>query len=306
MADLCWSDGQWQKVKDAVADAFEKATVAGKFLTGFRNVSGGAEIARNERVVQLAGTPSTIRLDGLHNAVNLPFVNVTVNVELTTEQVADETLWNALLLFRRAANILALQQDLVVFSGYARGFTNENSQFVVNQVPPQRGLADLPARNRDFDPVRRPVGGTVGQGVVNAVVIATGNLERTSNPGPFTCVLGDNLFNAVQTPAPSLALPADSIKDLLRGGSLLRSGMMEADTGIVVSTAANAVDIVIGTPPTAQFLQRQADGRFLFRVYERFVLRIRDDVTSPIAGFRIRPSANEMDAERELIIDLGF
>ena len=306
MADLNWSSDQTQKVNDAVKDAFEKATVAGKFLTGFRNVSGSAETARNERLVQLAGTPPTIRLDGVHDAVNLPFVNVTVNVELTTEQVADDTLWNALLLFRRAANIVALQQDLVVFSGYARGFPDENSPYVVNQVPPQKGLADLPIRHRSFDAVRTPGGITVGQGVVNAVSIATGNLERNSNPGPFTCVLGDNLFNAVQTPAPSLAVPADSVKDLLKGGSLLRSGMMNADTGIVVSTGANAVDLVMGTSPTAQFLQRQADGRFLFRVYERFVLRIRDDVTSPVAGFRIRPTPNDFRVEDDLITILGF
>ena len=305
MADPNWSDAQWQKVKDAVSDAF-KASVAAEFLTGFRSVMGGAEIARNERLIETLGIPPTISLDRDHDAVNLKFVNVTVNVELTSEQVADETLWNALLAFKRAANILALQQDLIVFAGYSRGFIQENSRFVVNQVQPQRGLADLPARHRLFDAVRTPAGGTVGQGLVTAVVTATGNLERRSNPGPFTCVLGDELYNAAHTPAPSLALPADTIKELLKGGSLLRSAMIDPNTGIVVSTAANAVDLVIGTPPTAQFLQRQADGRFLFRVYERFVLRIRDDVTSPVAGFRIRPTAIEIGAEGDLIRILGF
>jgi len=55
----------------------------------------------------------------------------------------------------------------------------------------------------------------------------------------------------------------------------------------VVSLAGNAVDIVVGTPPTVQFLLRQADAKFLFRVYERFVLRIRD-AKPPVDGFRIQ------------------
>jgi hypothetical protein len=46
-----------------------------------------------------------------------------------------------------------------------------------------------------------------------------------------------------------------------------------------------------------QFLQRQADGRFLFRVYLRFALRIRDDVESPVDGFRLLPSAQNIAAE---------
>jgi len=87
---------------------------------------------------------------------------------------------------------------------------------------------------------------------------------------------------------------------------LLRSGQMNADTGIVVSLAGNAVDIVVGTPPTAQFLQRQPDARFLFRVYERFVLRIRDEVRLPVAGFRNRPDPNEISREADRLTLLGF
>jgi Encapsulating protein for peroxidase len=116
-------------------------------------------------------------------------------------------------------------------------------------------------------------------------------LEDNFNPGPFACVLGNELFDRAHDPSPSLVLPADRITPLLKGGPLLRSGKMDDNAGIVVSLAGNAVDIVVGTPPTVQFLQRTDDAKFLFRVYERFVLRIRDAVRPPVAGFRKRPTA---------------
>ena len=306
MADLNWSDAQWQKVKDAVTEAFGKASVASAFLPCYGPLSGGAETVRNERLVQAAGPIAvTISLNADHNAVNLRLVNLTVNVELTNEQVADETLSNAMLAFRRAANILALEEDRIVFAGFSRGFPNENSPAVVNQVDPQLGLADLPARHRLFTGLRL-TGATLGQQVVTAVVNAMSTLEASSQPAPCACVLGNNLFEAVHEPTPALVLPVDRVTPLLKGGPLFRSGQMDQDTGIVVSLAGNSIDIVVGTPPTVQFLQRQANARFLFRVYERFVLRIRDDVRLPVSGFRIRPNAAGITREAVRLAALGI
>jgi hypothetical protein len=71
-------------------------------------------------------------------------VNLTVNVELSSEQVCEETLSNATLAFRRAANIIALEEHRVLFAGYRHGFCDENSPYVVNEVQPQRNLTDYP------------------------------------------------------------------------------------------------------------------------------------------------------------------
>jgi len=189
MAELNWSDAQWQKVKDCVTEAFGKASVASAFLPLYGPLAGSAEIVRNEHLVQNAVQPRTIRLDGDHDAVNLKLVNLTVNVELSSEQVADETLSNAVLAFRRAANILALEEDRIVLMGFRRGFPADDSQFVVNQVEPQKGLADLPARY-GFPTVPSSPAAATGQAVVTEVVAAIGRLEASSNPGPFACVLG--------------------------------------------------------------------------------------------------------------------
>jgi uncharacterized linocin/CFP29 family protein len=296
MAELNWTDAQWQNVNAAVTNAFREASVANAFLPMYGPLVGSAEIVRNERLVQQLAAPRTIRLDADHDAVNLRLVNLTVNVELSNEQVSEETLSNALLAFRRAANILALEEDRIVFRGFRRDLAAEDSPIVSNQVGPQKGLADLYARDAfpTITPSTEPA--TVGQAVVRQVVAAIGRLEAESNPGPFACVLGDVLFNSVHTPSSALVLPADRITPQLKGGPLLRSGMMAPETGVVVSLAANAIDIVVGTPPIAQFLQRQLNARYLFRVYERFVLRIRDEVTPPVAGFRIEPG----DAARQV------
>ena len=308
MADLNWSDAQWQKVNDCVTEAFGKASVASAFLPLYRPLSGSAETVRNERlIVGLPGAPTTVSLDADHDDANLRFVNLTVNVDLSSEQVAEDSLSNAMLAFRRAANILAQEEDRVVFEGYNRGTVASLSPFVRPNTPAQRGLADLRARARfdDLNVYRTQIAAqgllgvagaaglagaigaaaSIGPAVVSAVVAAISQLERDSNPSPFFCVLGTDLFDRAHDPTPSLVLPADRILPLLKGGSLLRSGMMDANTGIVVSLSAGAVDLIVGTPPTVQFLQRTAGGRFLFRVYERFALRIRDEVTQPFAGF---------------------
>lgn len=298
MADLNWSDAQWQKVKDAVTEAFGRASIAGAFLPMYGPLPGSAEIVRNERLAQTAGTPPTLRLDADHPDVNVKLVNVTVNVSLSSEQVADDTLSNALFAFRRAANILAQEEDRVVFEGFGQSPRGQDSVYVVNNPPPQRGLADLFGRRR-FTSFEPPQAGTrLGPLVLAAIVRAINTLEENLNPAPFACVLGNTLFQAVYEPTGSLVLPSDRITPLLKGGPLLRSGRMIDTAGIVVSLAGNAVDVVLGTPPTVQFLQRTDAARFLFRVYERFALRIRDTVRPPVAGFRVRPTAVDRAVER--------
>jgi uncharacterized linocin/CFP29 family protein len=303
MAELNWTDAQWQKVNDCVTEAFGKASVASAFLPCYGPLAGSAEIVRNERLRQDdTSTPPTISLDADHADVNLKLVNVTVMVELSSEQVADETLSNAMLAFRRAANILAQEEDGIVFEGFRQSPRGTDSQFVVNNVGPQRGLADLGARHT-FSSLDLAQFKTNGRAAVAAVVSAIHRLEDSFNPAPFACVLGNTLFDGVHDPSKSLVLPADRITPLLKGGPLLRSGRMNDDAGIVVSLAGNAVDIVVGTPPTVQFLQRMTNSRFLFRVYERFALRIRDAANPPVTGFRIE--LRNRNAERQALAQVA-
>lgn len=299
MAELNWSDDQWQKASDAVTEAFGKASVAAAFLPMYGPLEGSAEIVRNERLrTDFSSGRPVVRLDRDHDSVNQKLVNVTANVELSSEQVKDETLSNALLAFRRAGSILAQEKDRIVFNGLRRQPRSFDSEYVANNInEPQEGLADLPNR-RLFDRFAAPVPASIGEAVITSIVGATQALESRFNPGPFACVLGSELFTRVHEPSPALVLPADRIAPLLKGGMLLRATTMDAEAGIVVAYAGNAVDIVVGTPPTVQFLQRTQDAKYLFRVYARFSLRIRDADNSPVAGFRINTTIQRDDIER--------
>lgn len=307
MADLNWSDAQWQRVNDCVTEAFGKANVATSFLPCYGPLAGSTETVRNERLRERRPdehTAPVVSLDADHDAVNLRLINLTVKAQLSSEQVADETLANALLVFRRAANILAQDTDLIVFEGYQRG--GQDSEFIANTVPPQKGLADLFARRYDFEVVdlSKLPPERHGHQIVPAVVDAIQDLEDRFHLGPFACVLGNDFFDAVHTPSKALVLPADRIAPLLKGGPLLRSGKMDARTGIVVSLAGSAIDIVMGRTPSVQFLQRTLEAKFLFRVYQRFVLRIRDDVSVPVAGFTDVDAATRKE-QAELLVKLA-
>ena len=101
--------------------------------------------------------------------------------------------------------------------------------------------------------------------------------------------MGSEVFREAHTPAKgSMVLAADRIKPML-DGPLLRSGSMLSTHGVVVSLASDVVDIVIATPPKAQFLQRDEDAKYLFRVYEKFVLRIKDTANPPVYSFELKP-----------------
>jgi len=295
MAELNWSDSQWQRVKDAVTEAFGKASVASAFLPMYGPLSGGTETVRNELVeLDKADGKKAVKLDADHDAANVRLVNLRVKVELSTEQVADETLSNALLLFRRAANVLAQEEDRIVFNGYDPAAAHK-STFVSNDPKKQKGLVQTASisklhRGKVLDSNGKSTGidEPVGPLLLKQVVEAMRTLENNFNPGPFAGVLGDDLFVAAHEPSSySLVLPSDRITPLLRG-PLLRSGPMDAKTGIVVSLGSNAVDLVVGTPPTVQFLQRTEDAKFLFRVYTRFALRIRDKDAPPVAVFHLQ------------------
>jgi uncharacterized linocin/CFP29 family protein len=293
-AQLGWSDAQWELVNKAVSEAFTKASVAGAFLPCYGPLSGSVENVR-EQTLDLPTPPRTTLRIIDDRTVKL--FNLTVKVELSSEQVADEGLSSALLALRRAANNLAQAEDDIVFNGFGQdrvdvrgilpnvpaqnisgvevpshpdtlsGLVNMDNaaQIVQSTARLAQARTQLPARNRPTD----------GDQVVAEVAQAVVDLETAFHPGPFACVLGAKVFVAVHTPAAGLVLPADRITPILNG-PLLRSGRMAPDQGIVVSLAGSDIDIVVATPPIAQFLQMTGDATYLFRVYEKFVLRIKD------------------------------
>jgi uncharacterized linocin/CFP29 family protein len=113
-----------------------------------------------------------------------------------------------------------------------------------------------------------------GEELVAHISKAVGLLESRYHLGPFACVLGLEYFNAVQTPNGSLVLPQDRILPLLGGGPLMRSSALADASGVVIALGGAPIDLVIATDISVDFLQVTAEAWFVFRVYEKFVLRI--------------------------------
>src|SRR5688572_2627608 len=109
-----WSDAQWELVGKTVTEAFDSASVAGKFLPCYGPLTERDDYVRAEKVTT-TGSEVSVTDDK-----TLKLFTLAVKVPLSREQVRDENLSSALLAFRRAAILLAQVEDYLVFKGFDR------------------------------------------------------------------------------------------------------------------------------------------------------------------------------------------
>jgi uncharacterized linocin/CFP29 family protein len=270
-----WNETQWQTVNNAIAEEFSKASVAAELLRPYGPLASSAEAVRKELLKEVTVDANKTAVS-VEDDRTLQLLTLPILVQLSNQQVADETLSTALLAFRRAANMLALELDEIVFKGRKQGAAGR----VTNDPDNLDGLIAAPKIS-----VAKSGGGaratSTGENLVSAVASAIGELEKSKHTRPFACVLGHEFFAEAHKPSAGI-VPADRIEKLLAGSSgekglLLKSSRLDENSGIVVSLAAGAIDLVIATPPKAQFLQMTTDAKALFRVYTRFTLRIKDE-----------------------------
>ncbi|MCW5622934.1 MAG: encapsulin, partial [Burkholderiales bacterium] len=116
MAQLNWTETQWDRVNSAITEEFTKASVAGAFLPCYGPLEGGSETVQKELLSYDAdGASIKIRTDE-----NYTLWNLRVHVALSQQQVLEESLSSAMLAFRRAATRLAKAEDYIVFCGHSR------------------------------------------------------------------------------------------------------------------------------------------------------------------------------------------
>jgi uncharacterized linocin/CFP29 family protein len=206
-----------------------------------------------------------------------------VRVQLRGAQVADPNMTSALEMFRRAANVLARLEDAIIFRG----------QTASNQGPPPGAILNLPAiwkvTSGSMSPgllglaeaaskemkKRAPLP-AAGHQIVQDVTLAIGELEGRGHFGPFTVVLGQELFGDAQDPSDSLVLPSDRIIPFLGGGQILRSSTLPGTQGFIVALGAAPFELVIATDVSVGFLQITTEPAFIFRVHEKIALRVKE------------------------------
>jgi hypothetical protein len=70
-------------------------------------------------------------------------------------------------------------------------------------------------------------------------------------------------------------MPADRIRPLVTLG-FYGTGTLAPSTGVLVSVGGNTMDLVAGVDPITEFLQLDPDGLYRFRIFERFIVRVKD------------------------------
>src|SRR6202020_1003033 len=217
---------------------------------------------------------------GIDDRDTIRLATLQVMVPVRNAQMADPELTSVLALFRRAANVVARLEDAVVFRGLApigggfappAGVIGLPSIWQVTGAQSAEGLWSLTG-TRGWFPVAATPDTLRGHAIVRAVSGAIGDLERNGHFGPFAVVLGQGLFLVAQTPdVVSLVMPQDRIIPFLGGGPLLRSSTLDAldgFSGVVVALGGAAVELVVATDMSLQFIQVTNDPVFIFRVYE--------------------------------------
>src|SRR5271166_188365 len=280
-----WTDEQWARVTQTVQKEAARSRVAATFLPLVGPLPPDTDFVRKEKLEyrppsRVPTPPPESQRMAVDDRDVIQLATPQVKVFLRGGQVADPNLTSALEMFRRAANVLARLEDAIVFRG----------QKDRNEGPPDQAITGLPGiwkvtggmtspglldvAQREYPNIDAP---TRGAALVQAVSAKIGELERRGHFGPFAVVLGQDLFLDAQSPANSLVLPSDRILPFLGGGPLLRSSTLPEDQGIVVALGAAPIELVIANDVSVKFLQVTTDPRYVFRVFEKMALRIKED-----------------------------
>jgi uncharacterized linocin/CFP29 family protein len=298
-----WTDEQWARVNQVIQEEAHRARIAATFLPLYGPLPANADFVRTESVFY-----DPLRIAD-KNTTQLATLQLSVRVR--GEQLADPEMGSVLTLFRRAANVIARLEDALVFNGFV-GYDPDypgnagnpalpyNSPNAGEQIWGGKAAGLLLEPNSTGAPTLTPNENIEvyndGNDVVDKVVRAIGDLEGSGHFGPFAVVLSQDLFSTVQTPVhvasilardghtgPS-SVPQDRIVPFLGGGPLLRSSTLLSNYGVVVALGGAPIELVVATDMSLEFVQvteppnrPQMDGPyFLFRVYEKVALRIRE------------------------------
>jgi uncharacterized linocin/CFP29 family protein len=299
-----WTDEQWARVEKVIQEEANRARVAASFLPLYGPLPGNADYVSNDTMTYPKIGAGPARKMMVADTTTIPLATLQVRVYVRGAQMADPDLSSALQMFRRGANVLARLEDAVVFKGLEEGPQGFQVRGGVKLPDVYQILAGATCRGLLPDPKDPPAPGAdptykmevgtndppgLGSNLVAAVSKSVGLLEEGGQFGPFAVVLDQDFFTAVQTPNnSSLVLPQDRIIPFLGGGPLLRSSILgEGGVGIVVALGGAPVELVVATDVSLNFLQVAPDPAFVFRIYEKIALRVKQP--SAIVALRRKP-----------------
>jgi uncharacterized linocin/CFP29 family protein len=287
-----WTDDQWARVNQVIQQEARRARVAATFLPLYGPLPADTDFVPRDVISYVPGGNDRSKRLAIDDQTTVQLATLQVKVFLRGAQMSDPDLTSALQLFRRAANVLARLEDVVIFRGLPDLDGREKAfagllpdVWEITGGQKTRGLlstGDGPSSQVSL----AAKDGQLGERLVHEVSKSIGRLEGNGHFGPFAVVLDQDFFTAVQTPdAHSLVLPQDRIIPFLGGGSLLRSSALPNHSGVVVALGGSPVELVLATDVSLAFLQITTDPMYVFRVFEKIVLRIKEpDAIQTLTG----------------------
>ena len=308
-SQLAWTSQQWADLRAAALDSARSARVASTFLPLVGPLSADqTTVPANWMNTTSLGAPQRGEAENrleVRSGKTLHLVTISCNVYLRGAEVADPELSVAKAMVRRAAEVLGRLEDAIVFHG-SPADGDDFLRFPTTHEPVVRpliyritgghdltGLLHAPDKSAQDMIVDVEPDGKEKSPIVDAIVAAIQKLEARGHFGPFAVVLGHKLFSRATTPTGSLVLPTDRIAEFLDGRRVMRSGTLAPAEGVVVALGGQPIELVLARDIDIAFLQVTVEPRYVLRVFERFVLRIKEldavcrvaeAVTGPAAG----------------------
>jgi uncharacterized linocin/CFP29 family protein len=274
---LPWNDEIWHRIDSSVKAESLRRPPASAFLPRVDPTMGALT---TDSDTTLLDTPQL----SINEAATFPLVEVWVEFALTPQQVEREMeLMTACTLAKRASNVLAQATDLLIFQGDAACsgdplFTDRLAR--VRSGPAGPGLVNAVAAGAEAQRIH--VGAIpaadhrFGDRTFEAVTEGRARLESQGHYGPYALILHTIPYADTFAPlAVTLATPASLLKPIV-GAGFYETGTLPPLTGLLISVGGNSMDLVVGCDATTTFLQQDAEGKYVFRVYERFALRVKD------------------------------
>jgi uncharacterized linocin/CFP29 family protein len=141
------------------------------------------------------------------------------------------------------------------------------------------------------------------KGLMDVIVTAITTLEQRGYVAPHVCVFGRGPFRAAHEPiGTTTAFPRDRLEPLI-GREILHASAIDVrpeqapvpdeqaqsaatrltrwekdwqNRGLLLSLAGDPIDLAIAAEATPEFRHLDGEGRYVFSVFERFTLRIKD------------------------------
>jgi len=292
-----WSEEIWDRIDQAVHAECQRTKIAAKFLPMYGPIDPKARTVPSDRieVLEVPALLASFPILNVDEAAETPIVEIQVQFQLTPQQVEDEQkLMTAVTLATRAANQLAQGEDLLIFQG---DNALQSPLFAQNRVQlrsgsPGAGLLNLAEQDIQIVPVeplppRQPEDTQTrwGENAFGAVaraysILQSGEGLAQAHYGPYAVVFQHVPYADTYAPlATTLIMPADRIKPFVKEG-FYGTGTLPPLRGFMVSLGGNTMDLVMARDATTDYLQTDPDGRYRFRVFERFAVREKDPTSA--------------------------